>query len=77
LIGPVLGPAFWVLKWILSLLHLLRDSSAPPKTFADALLCNFYWEVIGWCLLSVTFCSLILLYVIVCPPPKDIDQHEA
>ena len=77
LAGAVIGTAFWMLKWILSLLHVLRDLSALPKTFTDVLVCKLYWDFIGWCLLCVTCCSLILLYVIVCPPPKDIDQHEA
>ena len=47
LVGSVLGPTFWVLKWILSMLHVLKDSPAPPRTLTDALLYNAYWEVIG------------------------------
>jgi len=77
LVGAVLAPAFWVLKWILNLLQVVRDVPVPPKSFAGALSYEYYWEVIGACLLCVTLCSLLLLYVIVCPPPKDIDQHEA
>jgi hypothetical protein len=74
LFGAVLAPVFWVLKWVLQFFHILRDSPVPPRTLADRIFDVFVWDTIGAFLLAITLCSLILLYVIVCPPPRDIDQ---
>jgi hypothetical protein len=74
----VLGPASWFLKSLLSLLHVLRNPDpAEHRTVADYVLDPFWWDAAGALLMALTVCSAILLYVIVCPPPKDIDQHEA
>lgn len=76
--GALLGPAFWLLKSLLSLLHILRQPRlGEPKTIADYALDEFWWGGAVAVLLVLSFCSAILLYVIVCPPPRDIDQHEA
>lgn len=72
--GALLAPSFWALKWILQGVHIIRDAPVPPKTLADRVLDPSYWNTIGVCLVAVTVCSLILLYVIACPPPRDIDQ---
>ena len=73
--GALLAPGFWLLKWVLTLLHVLRDSApAGPRTLADHILDVGSWNVLGVILLGLALCSLILLYVIVCPPPRDIDQ---
>jgi len=75
ILGALLGPGFWVLKWILTLLHVLRDSAlAGRRTLADHVLDASSWNVVGVVLLGLALCSLVLLYVIVCPPPRDIDQ---
>ncbi len=74
IIGALLAPAFWALNWILQLTHVLRDSPVPPRNLADRVFDASYWNTIGFCLLAVAMCSLILLYVVVCPPPRDIDQ---
>ncbi len=74
LFGVILALGFWVLKWVLQFFGVLKSVATPPKTLADRLFDLFVWDTIGVCLLTLTFCSLILLYVIVCPPPRDIDQ---
>jgi hypothetical protein len=71
--GVLVGPAFWLLKKALSLFHVLRDA-ASPKTMADYVLDMTLWDGAVVILIGVTFCSSILLYVIVAPPPRDIDQ---
>jgi len=77
--GLLVGAAIWLLKWLMSLLHLLRDTAlgAGPKTIADYALNLAWWDMAEVFAICLTFCSGIMLYVIVCPPPKDIDQHEA
>ena len=74
IVGALLAPAFWALKWILQVVNVVRDSPLPPRTLADRVFDASYWNTIGVCLVAITICSLILLYVIVCPPPRDIDQ---
>jgi hypothetical protein len=75
ILGALLGPGFWVLKWILTLLHVLRVSAtAGPQTLTDHIFDAGSWNVIGVILLGLALCSLVVLYVIVCPPPRDIDQ---
>ena len=73
LFGAVLAPGFWLLKWVLQFLHVVRESLVPPRTLTDRIFDVFVWDTIGVCLLVITMCSLILLCVIVCPPARDMD----
>ena len=77
--GLLVGATIWFVKWLLSLFHILRDTTvgAGPKTVADYALNLACWDIAEVFAMCLAFCSGILLYVIACPPPKDIDQHEA
>lgn len=77
--GLLVGATVWLLKGLLTLLHLLRDTTLGngPKTIMDYALNLAWWDVAEVFAMCLTICSGILLYVTVCPPPKDIDQHEA
>jgi hypothetical protein len=73
ILGVLVGPAFWLLKKTLDLFHVLRDATSL-KTVADYVLDRSLWDGAVVILIGVTFCSAIMLYVIVAPPPRDIDQ---
>ncbi len=78
LFGVIVGPAFWLAKTVLSLLGVLRDAGpGQPATLVDRIRDTLWWDAAAVSLIGLSICSGIVLYVIVCPPPKDIDQHEA
>jgi hypothetical protein len=68
IIGALLAPSFWTIKWILEIVHVVRDSPVPPITLADRVFDAANWNVVGVGLLFASVFSLLLLWIIVCPP---------
>ncbi len=75
--GVFAWPSIWLLRKLLSVMHLLREPvpGTARETVGDYMLDATWWDAAVILSIAVTFCSAILLYVIVCPPPRDIDQH--